>query len=274
MGDKQSYGRIAIRTTDEYGKFQFHQHNRVLRDADGGMAVRKDLFESMSREGYRVEEPITAYRNSDGTLTVIDGHNRLVAAQALGIPVHYIAYSRNGIGEWTPVKHSAGQRGWKMRDYIHAYAADGFADYGELLEFCDRTGIAPKQASSMLMGQHANSSNSAPLIKDGRFRITDRKTAEIVADIVGTAQSFIAWPKSPHFVAALSGALFVSEFSADRMKDNICKHHEQLAKPKNLQDAYQNVEHVYNFRRKDRLYLTQKIADVLKSRAVAWPKNR
>jgi len=274
MGDKQSYGRIAIRTTDEYGKFQFHQHNRVLRDADGGMAVRKDLFESMSREGYRMEEPITAYRNSDGTLTVIDGHNRLVAAQALGIPVHYIAYARNGVGEWTPIKHSAGQRGWKMRDYIHAYAADGLADYGELLEFCDRTGIAPKQASSLLTGQHANSSNTGRLIKEGRFKITDRKTAEIVADIVATAKPFIAWATSPHFVAAISGAVFVSEFSTDRMKDNICKYHEQLTKPKSLQHSYQNVEHVYNFHRKDRLYLTQKIADVLKSRNAAQSKKQ
>lgn len=275
MGDKQSYGRVMLRTTDEYARFNFHMHNRVLRNSDGTIAVRKDLFESMRQEGFRMEEPITAYRNEDGTLTVIDGHNRLVAAQALGIPVHYIAYAKNGRSEWTPLKHSKHQRNWGIKDYMQAYAAEGKEDYAELAEFCDRTGILVKQAASMMYANHANSSNAAKPFKEGAFRVKDRKHPEIVADIVSVAHSFARWAKCAHFVGAVSACLFVPEFSPLRMKEKITKHHEHLEKPKNLEAAYDNVEHVYNFASRSRMPLKHMAKEALAARnKISGAKNQ
>jgi len=77
----------------------FDQHKRVQRDENGKLVARQDLLKSMARYGYRIEEPITACRNDDGTLAVVDGHERLIAAQALGIPFHYIVCNRNDTGD-------------------------------------------------------------------------------------------------------------------------------------------------------------------------------
>jgi hypothetical protein len=266
MSDKMTTQRLTIRMSDEYDKFQFHEHNRVLRDTSGKLNVRNDLFESMRREGYRIEEPISAYRNADGTLTIIDGHNRFLAARALGIPVAYLAFTRNGAGEWTPIKHSATQRTWRLADYAQAYAREGNADYAELVDYCNEYGIGMGQAASMFYGQSASSGNTLKPLKQGQFKIKDRLHPKVVAEIVTTAAAFHKWAKGTRMVGAVSACMFAPGFKPPMLKEKIIKFPEQLVKQRDMNAQIENLDKVYNFAQKQRYELAADVRKAMRER--------
>lgn len=269
MTDRINAERLSIRLTDQHGKFVFHEQNRVLRDpASGATKIRKDLIESMKAEGYRLEEPITAYANEDGTYTIIDGHNRLIAAQSLGIPVAYIAYRRNGQAEWTPVRHSNGGRMWSVREIATAYAQNGNEHYAELLEYCDRTGIGIMEASSMLYGHAANTTGAIKVVKAGTFVVRDRIHADIVAGMVATCAQFVHWANDSRLVAALSACLFVDGFSPVQMRDKIAKYPEFLEKQKSRDDFIELLDKIYNRSAKTRLELVFGVRNAMRERNI------
>lgn len=258
---------VPLPVTTEYGKFRFHPHNRLLKDhTTGGWLVRKDLVKSMEAEGYRTEEPITAYSNDDGTLTIIDGHNRLLAAWALNLPLTYIAYKRNGKAEWTPVKSSATQRSWTLNDAVRAYAHDGHPDYVELLEYHERTGIQLGLAAAILSGRSASSNDSNASCRNGRFAVKHRLNGEIVADLVLTAAKFISWATDHRFVSALSSLVFVEEFSPTHLKDKMQRYPEYLEKRRDRDGMLEMLDTLYNKYSRVRFDLFSETRKTLKER--------
>jgi hypothetical protein len=233
-------------TTKDYSKFQMHQHNRVMLDETGKPRVRPDIAESMMKEGFRPEEPIRAYVNNDGSFTIIDGHNRLVVAQSLGIPVWASLYKRGNKPEWTPLKSSAAQRRWSLPDVCRAYAQEGYPDYLELLDYSTRTGIPLQESASILSGNSSGSGNANKAIHAGSFTVKNRMNGELVADIVATAGQFISWSTDRRFVGAISAIIFVPGFSPNQLKEKIIKHHEFLEKRKDRDEMIEMIDSVYN----------------------------
>jgi hypothetical protein len=264
---------VSLQTTKDYGQFVMHSHNRVLKDSiTGKPIVRSDLVKSMKSEGYRPEEPITAYSNDDGTYTIIDGHNRLIAAQFLGLSVWFAAYQKNGKTEWTPMKSSANRRQWTGTDICRAYAHDGNPHYAELLDYMSRTGIKLMEASSILYGQSANSGNASRFVREGSFVVKNRMNGELVADIVTTAGRFITWSTDRRFVAAISVLLFVPGFSPNQLKEKIIKHHEFLEKRKDRDGMIEMIDSLYNRHSKIRMDLCAESKKILALRSAS--RNR
>jgi hypothetical protein len=236
-------------------------------DKETGLPLlRMDLVESMKAEGYRQEEPITAYANEDGTYTIIDGHNRLFAAQHLGIGVVFIAYKRNGRAEWTPLKSSSAKRQWTALDFCRAYAHEGSEHYAELLDYINRTGIKLAQSASVLYGQSASSGNAIREIRKGTFVVRNRMNGEILADLVHCASSFIDWSTDDRFVNALSLLLFVEGFSPSQMKEKTIKYHEFLDKRRDRDGMIEMLDKVYNRNAKSRLELVVESRKILAKR--------
>lgn len=256
----------VLQVTRDYGKFALHTHNRVLVDDDGKRLVRKDLVKSMRAEGYRPEEPIMAYANEDGTYTIIDGHNRLMAAQSLGIDVYFIAHKRNGKAEWTPLKSSATKKKWTALEVARAFAHEGNADYAELLDYMERTGIKLAQSSSVLFGQSASSGNAAKMVRDGTFVVKNRMNGELLADLVDCASKFIDWGKDERLVSAFSALLFVPGFSPTQMKEKISKYSEFLEKKRDRDGTIEMLDKVYNRNSKFRVELLFEARKVLAKR--------
>jgi hypothetical protein len=221
----------------------------------------------MKAEGYRAEEPITAYANEDGTYTIIDGHNRLFAAQHLGISVVFAAYKRNGRAEWTPLKSSQSKRQWTALDFCRAYAHEGNENYAELLDYIGRTGIKLAQAASVLYGQSASSGNAIRSVRIGTFVVRNRMNGEILADLVDCASNFIDWSKDDRFVNALSILLFVQGFSPSQMKEKTVKYHEFLEKRRDRDGMIEMIDKVYNRNAKSRLELVVESRRVLSERS-------
>jgi hypothetical protein len=256
----------AVRFTNQYSKFKFDDQNRVLRDATTGkIKVRKELVQSMVEDGYRIEEPIKAYINDDGTMTIIDGHNRLVAAQSLGLPVAYIGFVRPS-DPWRPIDSAGTIKPWDLRQFVVAYAQEGREDYAELLHYSDKTGIGLKQVCSMHYGESAGSGNAMKYAKAGTFKIKDRIHADIVADLVATSKMFIDWAASSLFVSALSACLFAEGFSSVHLKTKITKHPELLQKQKDLDSTIVMLDTIYNRNARNRYELAVEVRKVMRKR--------
>lgn len=263
----------GIEWTRDYEKFVMHTHNRVLMGDDGNRLLRKDLVGSMKSEGFRPEEPIVTYANDDGTYTIIDGHNRLIAAQSLGIEVAHYWNKRNGKAEWTPIKSSTTKKQWTAMDVCRAYASEGSADYAELLDYIERTGIKLAQASSVLFGQSASSGNAIRMVRHGAFQIRSRMNGEILASLVETAAKFINWATDDRLVNAFSVLMFVPGFSPNTMKEKIGKYHEFMEKRANRDGMIEMLDHIYNRHSKNRLELAFEAKKVLAKRSAGFHRK-
>ena len=260
----------SVRITDQYSKFKMHDQNRVLRDpVTGETKVRKDLVDSMKARGFVVQEAITCYANDDGSFTIIDGHNRLIAAQSLGIPVAFIPYKRDGKAEWTPNGRNVGSRPWNIRELANGNAHAGNEHYAELIQYCDRTGISITQAASMLYGHSAGTGLAQKVIKAGTFQIRDRMHADIVADLVNTCGKFVNFATDSRLVAALSACVFAEGFSSSLLKDKITRFPEQLVKQKSKEDYIELLDKIYNFFSKTRYELVVEVRKAMRSRNAA-----
>lgn len=244
------------RATTDYSKFRLHEHNRVVMAEGGSLQPRADLLKSMREQGFREECPVIGYINEDGTVTIIDGHNRFATAAYLGLPVPYIAYKRNGKGEFNPVAFSITQKSWSLNDVVKAYASQGTPEYIELLEYCERTSINIASAASMFMGELASSGNTRKKVKAGSLKIKDRQFPETVALITNEIGKFVKWNTTRNLVYAISRCLFVPEFHVDRFLTKLNTHYYLLEKQRTM-DAYVGlIELIYNrSSRGDYLYL-------------------
>lgn len=260
-------------STKNYALFRLNAINR-LEMKEKNVKPRKDLIESMKRDGFWKEEPIKGYLNEDGTINVLDGHNRLAAAQALGLPVEYIAYRKNGRGEMSPIKYSTvARKSWSVEDVVAGWAKQGLADYIELVEFHERTGISVNQAGSMFWGDLASSGNALKAIKSGAFKMREREYPEVVADLTETIGRFRDWATIAPLVAALSRSVLTPGFSPKRLKSKITKHHVLLEKQRNV-DAYMALlETIYNWHTSDRFYLVAEADKAARSRSAFLAKK-
>jgi len=236
---------IKQQSTTDYSKFQHNPMNRLVADGDG-YKTRKDLVDSMREHGYRKECPITCYKNADGTLTVIEGHNRLAAAMYLGLPVEYIVYERNGKGEWTPAQHSKGIKQWTIDQFISAYASTGIDDYIEVLDYAKKHQVTPYTAAGLFSGEQVSSGNIGIKIKSGTFKIKDRKTPFTIAKIIEPLQIAMKCALPKVAVAAVARCMYAPEFDPQRMISKIEKYPELCEKQKDLERYMDMLETIYN----------------------------
>lgn len=257
--------------TKDYNLFVMNSMNRAVVD-DGGYKPRPRLLKSMKKIGFSPVCAIKCRRVGD-KLEIIDGHNRFVAAQFLGLDVYYEEYTEEETGDMNPLQFSVEQKAWNMRDVFQGYAHEGKGDYAEVLDYCNRTGIPVQIACSMFFGQAGSSNNTRDVSKTGDFKIRDRITPAIVADLITHINKFVPWGSSANLVIALSKCMYAEGFDPRTLKDKITKHSEMLSKRRTCEDYIELIEDVYNrFHKGDRYQLRAKVEAAMRKRNAAKRK--
>lgn len=229
------------RTTD-YSKFQMHITNRVVHD-ESGFKPRKDLLESMRKEGFWPQLPIICKKTANGKLLIIDGHNRFVTAMSLGIPVDYLAYDDSAI---SPVEFSRNQKTWKMDDYIAAYSHQDLDDYVEVNEFAERTGISRNAAACMFTNNLPSSGNASKLVKRGTMTIKCRDFPEKVGLIVIAIKKYADWAATSSCVSAIARCVLTEGFDHHQFISKLNKFNEYLKKQVGVDEYIAMFESIYN----------------------------
>lgn len=260
---------IALQKTSDFSIFEMHEMNRLVNQADG-FVPRKDLLASMKKEGFRPSQPISCSVVAGGKLKIFDGHNRFATARFLGIPVYYMAYPK--ALAVSPLDYSKGQKRWSFDDVAKASAHDN-AEYAEVIQFSDITGIATAAAFSMFYGDIASSGNTAKYVNAGNFQIRDRETPWVVASIVAGFGKHCNFSTTRGLVYAISKAVHAAGFDVQRMLDRIDKAPEVIKRCRSADEYLDMLDAIYNRNMKSERYYLRVEVDKAMKRRCAIPQK-
>lgn len=256
---------ITLQKTADFSLFEMHEMNRLVNDAKG-FAPRKDLLASMKKEGFRASQPISCSITEGGKFKIFDGHNRFATARFLGVPVYFMAYPK--ALAVSPLDFSKGQKRWSYGDAAKAVAQDN-ADYAEIIQFTETTGIPVPSAFSMFHGDIASSGNADKFVRSGDFKIKDRDAPWRVAAITRALGRHCTFSTERSLVYAISKTIHADGFDLNRMIDRIDKAPDLIKRCRTTEDCLDMLEAIYNRNMKgERYYLRIEVEKAMKRRSV------
>lgn len=128
MTIEREHNAGMIWSTQNYGQFVLDERNRPVIVAKVGRMIA-----ALGERNFLPNYPIVVTEEG----TVLDGQHRLKAAEALGLPIYYVA---DGIGMsihdvgWTTMN----TKGWDIYDFLHFYASGKVEVYQKISEFLSR----------------------------------------------------------------------------------------------------------------------------------------
>ena len=164
---------IEIRETKNYSQFKRLEGNRDVTHVD-------KIVKSIQTVGY-ILNPIIVNEKME----VIDGQNRLMALQRLGLPVHY--YIVKGATRETAIALNLGRSNWKPMDYVKSYAEGGNTSYIYLLKLLsEHKGYTLQAMFGISKGYIMTSGWGSQKLQDGEFVLTEaeyEKAEETIKDL-------------------------------------------------------------------------------------------
>lgn len=126
-----------IKVTTNYSQFKRLCGNRDLSSYD-------KIIKSIKRVGYWIN-PIMVNEKFE----VIDGQNRLKAAEELGLPIYYYVQSKADVE--TARALNLGRSNWQPIDYIKSFAEEGNPSYQMFLKLIkDNDGFSVNEVAALL----------------------------------------------------------------------------------------------------------------------------
>lgn len=210
-------------------------------------AKHRKLKKSLQQYGFRPECPLICWRNKQGQLEVQDGQHRLALSEELGIPVFYIETEQP-----LPIAdHNGTSVPWSVSDYARQHAEAGKADYREALDFSAQYGLSPGTGFGLLSGA-SYGKNIVPSIKDGTFKIKDRRFAVRAAGLykfVRAASRDIC--KGERLMDAIVACFRVDGFDERRIEDGAAANPDLLKRHVGRDEYLEMLESLYNFKRRE-----------------------
>lgn len=246
--------RLAIEQTKNYGLFVA---NTLGRDVNTQHAKR--IAESMHKSGFWPSRPLTVYPKG-GSLVVVDGHHRLIAAQVAGVPVAYVVTSPDIEDEMIAMNQLS--RNWVSADYIAHARKQGNEHYKTLSEYIDK-GLLQRVAVLLLAPTLALGRSG---VQEGGFVVqTTAKADKLVAFLARMRPTFPTLGLCS-YQTALALALLTPKFSIDQLRARVEANPAMLTKASTTDQALDALERVYNMRSTTRFALRHEVKKSIEAR--------
>jgi hypothetical protein len=207
-----------INVTKNYKLFLRSDDNRPL-----DLKRHRALEAQMEQYGYIPSYPIVCTRDEKGNLVVKDGQHRLAFAEKLGLAVYWV---EDEIGFDVAAINNT-QKAWLPIDYARKFADAGSADYVELLEFKEESGIPLTVAASLLAGI-VTFAGVSEAFYSGEWAIKDRPWAKSVVAVYAPIVKMDPKLKTAPFLLACMAASRVKGFSPKRIIENVNRCRQKL----------------------------------------------
>ena len=240
----------------DYSQFRQSDRNRPSTD-------RPKLARSLKARGWCPSMPMSVKKNGVGYI-ILDGQNRFEQAKRLGIPVRYVVLS--GKDAFEPSEMNEDHRRWKPADFVASHILRGNADYAQLRNFKETTGMEYRICASILSGQQAASGNVMDTLRSGGFKVRTLEFARKVAAMADACAQFAPWAKKANFVDALSKCAFVPEFIPQQFIDRVTATPGMLRNCATSDDFLPVIEEIYNHRSRARMPLAFMARDLAQKR--------
>lgn len=236
-----------IQKTKNYDIFKFRTDNRAVIDKNH---VNR-IIQSIKTKNLLEFRPIVV----NGDMEVIDGQNRLLAAQQLGVDIYY------------QIQHEAKPqdiilmniaKSWTNADYLNFYDKNGYIEYQKFSEFLKKNNLSLKIAMLILIG-----SGRKELIgfRNGEFKFDDtlldaniaicRKTVDFIKRMNGNFAS--SYTDSAKFWKALVKITSCASFNEDKWFFNLTKHIHKMTAKVSEKDYTEVMMEIFNWNNKHRI---------------------
>ena len=258
MADKKV---ATVYQTDEYEKFKLVDGNRPIDHA-------KKIIESIKEIGM-LYQPILVNERFE----IIDGQGRFLAMKTLGLPIIYIRQGGLTIREVRYLNKNA--TNWKINDYIHSYAIgtdarDSFVNLDVVKKQFPEFSYNIIMRAASEKGIRTNSSND---LKEGSYEGMYFAQMNLAIKRLTKLREIATYiPTNTRFRTALLNAILFCEylsevdadFSIEQLTDAVKKNIGIVPPARNLRDAIENVDYMYNYKRtsKNRYEIFRKYEDI------------
>jgi len=166
---------LKIHSTTNYEQFHFFKGNRLATLE----SVPKALLESIQQKNMLESHPILVDRD----FYVVDGQNRLRAAEKLGLPIFYVIDEKI---EEQDIPLCQIQKNWTIANYL-GYYKESNADYEFLYDISERYHFR-NHIPFLIRHSYSTSTSATSAFRKGKFKISKdrnklKKTYERIAEI-------------------------------------------------------------------------------------------
>lgn len=253
-----------LNVTKDYRLFHRDSENRNLNPKK-----HRNLFKSLSKNGFLRSFPLSCLRDAKGNLHIKDGQHRLAIAEQLGLPVYWV----EEVVDYDIAEINNTAVTWCNKDYAEKYIEQGLQPYIEGMAFAERHGLQVGIAFALL-GGCANFSGVSEDFRRGQFRITDRKWAEQVATLYNSLVALAPEFKgSTRLLEAVMCLFRTPGFDGERLLSGAERQRDKLV-VYSTRDAYlEMLEKLYNFQRSKVVPLKMEATLAMRKRSAAQKRH-
>jgi hypothetical protein len=251
-----SQTKPTLRATKDYRLFT---HSRDNRPTD--LSNRKVLQGSMEKYGFLPAYPLHCVRAKDGKLEIRDGQHRFAIAQKLGISVWYVVLEDSA----SIPEINAGAIRWSPKNYAQCFAAQGNADYSELIAFAAEYSMPISLSAAILSGTIC-ARNLSSVFHSGAFRVKSRERANSIAVVYSALIRLSKKVRNARMLEALYSVSYIPGIEMKRIIEGAERCPEKLI-AYGTRDAYLTLlEDLYNFGRRVRVAIKIPAENAMRSR--------
>jgi hypothetical protein len=155
--------------TKNYDLFSFFHSNREVNKSHVN-----NLKESIQEHGLLQE--IIVNENYQ----IVDGQNRFVALQELGLDIEAIV--KPGTDEDSVITTNVVRKGWSLTDYIYHYASKGNADYVRLVQLLEENDT--RIGTNTLVEMYGKGAYKPTRMRNGEYKIDIEKGKRLTEIVV------------------------------------------------------------------------------------------
>lgn len=235
--------KVKVYQSTDYKKFKSVTGNRGINKKK----IERIISEINSGNDVLDEHPILVTEKNNH-LEVKDGQHRLLVAEQLKRPVHYII-KKEDMTLYNVAKVNSNVEKWRPIDFINCYAAAGNEHYIKLSKFHKKYGIGVGSCLSILTkGLQSHDGTIADLyvqFEHGKFEITMYKEGVQFVEICKSFEAYKGWNKRG-FLIAISKILRADKCDMDVLLRKFNNDPKQLTYHADWKGFITNLEQIYN----------------------------
>ena len=232
----------VVRTTKDYSKFKMIRGNRGLN------RLHLERLEKSITKRY-LFTPIIVNENFE----IIDGQHRFEVVKKLGFNINYIQIKNYGLYEVQILNSYA--KNWNLTDIIDGYCNLGNQNYMIFKSFQNKYNLGTNEAMILLGLNRRYNRNQE--FKEGNMKIKDLHYAEVIAERIIKFEHIYKGYKRRSFVLAIVEACKHNDFDFELFCNKVKKFPTMLTDCATTKDYLRLFEQIYNYKRKNRIYLTK-----------------
>ena len=227
---------MKLLSTSDYSIFSSASTNRDV-------GKTKNLEASFRKHGFIPAYPLHVTKEN-GRLFIKAGHHRFTVASKLGIPVYYVVCD----DDLSITESERTTNRWSIADYARSHERNGDANYIDVIEYHERTGIALGMCISMMGGEMASSGNRIPSFKAGNYKTCPNQYhSDTIEMLVLTLKaSGIKWATDCKVIQSLSRIVSAGHADIEQLKRRIIINAAFIVKKQNLEQYMDMWQEIYN----------------------------